>query len=56
MRTTGELLFILLTVGIVYGIPIAFASWVLVTLRRIRDAQDAMRKQLAAIERSLGSA
>jgi hypothetical protein len=48
-----QLLWVLAVVLVVYLMPIAFAVWVLVTLRRIRDTQDAMRHQLAAIERSL---
>jgi len=53
MHTFGELLFVVVAFGMAYGIPIAFAVWVLVTLRRIRDSQDEMRAKLDAIARSL---
>ena len=50
-----ELLVVLVIVS-VYLIPLAAGVWALVTLHRIRSTQDAMRLQLDAIERSLGSA
>lgn len=41
---------------VVWTIPLAAGGWALVTLHRIRITQEAMRQQLEAIERSLGSA
>ena len=41
---------------IIWSIPFVAGAWALVTLNRIRITQDAMRLQLDAIERSLGSA
>ena len=47
-----ELLLILLF-GVLWVVPIAAAVWVLVTLHRIRTAQQAMQDKLNAIDQLL---
>jgi hypothetical protein len=47
-----ELMILLVLVG-VYLIPVAAAVWALVTLRRIRDGQQALQVRLDTIERLL---
>jgi len=47
-----ELLVILLF-GVLWVVPIAAAVWALVTLHRIRSAQQAMQEKLTAIEQLL---
>ena len=46
-------LVVVLIISAIWLIPIAAGLWALVTLRRIRDAQDAMGVRLEAIERML---
>jgi hypothetical protein len=46
-------LFILLTMGIFWLIPLAAAVWALITLHRIRGGIDTMVARLESIERAL---
>jgi hypothetical protein len=54
MNTIGmpELVIVFMIV-VMWGLPIAAAVWVLMTLRRIRDAQEGMRATLDSIERKI---
>lgn len=44
---------IVLVIALYWAVPIAFAVWVFVTLRRIRAAQQAVQVKLETIERLL---
>jgi hypothetical protein len=44
-------LIVVLTLGLVWVIPVAAGIWALITLHRIRTTQEDMRSRLAAIER-----
>ena len=44
-------LIVVLTLGLVWVIPVAAGIWALITLHRIRTTQEDMRGRLAAIER-----
>ena len=46
-------LIIILMITVTWAIPIAFAVWVVVSLRRIRAGQQAAQMKLEAIERLL---
>jgi len=46
-------LLIVTVVGMYWAIPIAFAVWVMITLRRIRAGQEAVQTKLETIERLL---
>ena len=46
---------IVLMMFLVWIVPLVALGWALVTLQRIRTAQEAMRDTLAAIERRLGA-
>jgi hypothetical protein len=46
-------LVIVFMIVVMWGLPIAAAVWVLMTLRRIRDAQEGMRATLDSIERKI---
>ena len=46
-------LLIVLVIGVVYGIPLLAGIWALVTLKRIRDGQEAVKARLENIERLL---
>jgi len=48
-----ELLVVLITVLMLYGIPIATAIWILVTLNRIRKNQEVIQNRLDSIEQAL---
>ena len=49
-------LVILFGVGVVWLLPVAAAIWALVTLQRVRSAQQAMALKLDSIERLLHGA
>lgn len=38
---------------LLYALPIAFAVWVIIALKRIRSSQEVVQHRLAAIERKL---
>jgi hypothetical protein len=44
---------IVLVIGLYWAVPIGFAIWVFVTLRRIRAGQQAVQMKLESIERLL---
>jgi len=46
-------LFVLLAIGVFYLIPIAAGIWALITLHRIREAQDVINRKLDAMERMI---
>jgi hypothetical protein len=46
-------LMIVLVIGLYWAVPIGFAIWVFVTLRRIRAGQQAVQMKLESIERLL---
>jgi len=46
-------LMIVLVMGLFWAIPIAFAVWLVATLRRLRAGQQAVQLKLEAIERLL---
>jgi hypothetical protein len=46
-------LMIMLVLSLGWAVPIAFAIWVIVTLRRIRAGQQAVQMKLETIERLL---
>jgi hypothetical protein len=46
-------LIVILVIGLIYVVPIAAAVWVIVTLHRIRAAQQLMDTRLETIERLL---
>ena len=46
-------IFVLLTIGATWLIPVAASVWALVTLHRIRSAQEEMLRKLDAIERQI---
>jgi hypothetical protein len=46
-------LIIILMITVTWAIPIAFAVWVVVSLRRIRAGQQAAQMKLESIERLL---
>jgi cytochrome c-type biogenesis protein CcmH/NrfF len=47
---------LILTTVLVWIVPLIALGWALVTLQRIRTAQEAMRETLVAIERRLRGA
>lgn len=49
----GEFLIVSFMALIKYGIPIAFAIWIILTLRRIRSDHEIFRNKLDEIERVL---
>jgi hypothetical protein len=49
----SEILIITLVALIKYAIPIAFAIWVIVSLKRIRSGQEVAQGRLDAIEKRL---
>lgn len=51
MRLGVPELIVVLTVGLIWVVPVAAGIWALVTLHRIRTTQEDMRNRLAAIER-----
>ena len=51
MRLGVPELIVVLTLGLVWLIPVAAGIWALITLHRIRTTQEDMRGRLAAIER-----
>jgi hypothetical protein len=57
MRIGAGELWVVLTIAAIYLVPIAAAVWAavwaLVTLHRIRAGQDAIRRTVESIERSL---
>jgi hypothetical protein len=46
-------LVVMLTIGAFWLIPVAAGVWALITLRRIRSAQEEMFRKLDAIERQV---
>jgi len=46
-------LIIMSVIGLYWVIPVSFAIWVIVTLRRIRAGQQAVQMKLESIERLL---
>jgi type IV secretory pathway VirB3-like protein len=46
-------LIILLTVSMIWAVPLAVAVWAVVTLSRLRTDQQAMKATLESIERDL---
>jgi len=46
-------LMVVLAMAVLWGIPLAAGVWALITLKRIRDRQQAMQTKLDAIERLL---
>ena len=50
---SGELLTIIFIGFIKFAVPIAFAIWVIIALKRIRSNQEAVQNRLDAIERDL---
>lgn len=44
---------VVLIVGAFWLVPVAAGVWALITLQRIRAAQEAMQRQLDAIERQV---
>ena len=46
-------LIIVLAIAALCAVPVVAAVWTLLTLRRVRAGQDAMRLQLEALERSI---
>ena len=50
---TPEILIIALVALLKYAIPIAFAIWVIVSLKRIHSRQEVAQGRLDAIERRL---
>ena len=53
MRTVPELLIVLMLVAVRWLLPLAAGVWALVTLFRIRSAQEQMGRKLDAVERLL---
>lgn len=51
MRLGVPELIVVLTLGLVWLIPVAAGIWALITLHRIRTTQENMHSRLAAIER-----
>ena len=47
----GEALWLALVALVRFGIPIAFAVWVFITLKRIRSNQETVLNRLDAIEK-----
>ena len=48
-------LVVVLLVGLVWAVPIAAGIWALITLYRIRESQEDVRRRLVAIERVIQS-
>jgi len=46
-------LLVVLIIGAFWLVPVAAGVWALITLQRIRAAQEAMQRQLDAIERQV---